>query len=106
NSYSRLRFPLATLARLVGSEPLTLMLEWPGAKASLFVSIGTQEEREQALALLAEGGKRFVIDLPTLGELVGSGVFRDVAPLLGRPLVPQTARDELTGIIQFQETAP
>lgn len=105
-NYSRLRFPLATLARLVGSEPLTLMLEWPGAKASLFVSIGTQEEREQALALLASSGKRFVFDLPTLGELVGTGVFRDVAPLLGRPLVPQTAREELTNVIQFQETAP
>jgi hypothetical protein len=105
-NYSRLRFPLATLARLVGTEPLTLMLQWPGSKASLFIGIGTQEEREQALALLAAGGKRFVIDLPTMGELVGTGVFRAVAPLLGRPLVPQTAREELTNIIQFQETAP
>ena len=104
-NYSRLRFPLATLARLVGCEPLTLMLEWPGTKASLFVSIGTQEEREQAQVLLASSGKRFVIDLPTLGELVGAGVFRAVAPLLGRPLVPQTAREELTNIIQYQETA-
>lgn len=104
--YSRLRFPLATLARLVGTEPLTLMLDWPGSKASLFVSIGTQEEREQALTLLAAGGRRFVIDLPTLGELVGTGVFRAVAPLLGRPLVPETAREELTNIIQFQATAP
>lgn len=104
-NYSRLRFPLSTLARLVGTEPLTLMLEWPSSKASLFVNIGTQEEREQALALLA-AGKRFVIDLPTLGELVGTGVFRTVAPLLERPLIPQTAREELTNIIQFQEAAP
>lgn len=105
-NYSRLRFPLATLARLVGTEPLTLMREWPSSKASLFVSIGTQEEREQALTLLAPGGRRFVIDLPTFGELVGTGVFRAVSPLLGRPLVPQTAREELTNIIQFQATAP
>lgn len=105
-NYSRLRFPLATLAKLVGTEPLTLMLDWLGSKASLFVSIGTQEEREQALTLLATGGRRFVIDLPTLGELVGTGVFRAVAPLLGRPLVPQTAREELKNIIQSQETAP
>lgn len=105
-NYSRLRFPLATLAKLVGTEPLTLMLDWPSSKASLFVSIGTQEERDQALSLMATGGKRFVIDLPTLGELVGNGVFRAIAPLLGRPLVPQTAREELTSIILFQETAP
>lgn len=105
-NYKKLRFPLATLAQLVGTEPLTLMLDWPGSKASLFVSIGTQEERQAALALLTNAGKRFVIDLPTLGELVGTGVFRTVAPLLGRPLVAQTAREELTNIIQFQETAP
>lgn len=105
-NYSRLRFPLATLARLVGTEPLTLVLDWPSSKASLFVSIGTQEEREQALTLLAADGKRFVIDLPTLGELVGTGVFRAVAPLLGRPLIPQTAREELINIILFQESAP
>lgn len=105
-NYTQLRFPLAILAKLIGCEPLTLMLEWPGRKASLFVSLGTHEEREQALALLAEGKKRFVIDLPTLGELVMFGVFRAVAPILGRPLVPQTAREELANIIQFQETAP
>lgn len=105
-NYSQLRFPLAALARIVGTEPLTLMLDWPSAKASLFVSSGTQEERELALELLAAGDKRFVIDLPTLGELAATGVFRDVAPLLGRLLVPQTAREELINIIRFQETAP
>lgn len=105
-NYTQLRFPLATLARLVGTEPLTLMLDWPYSKASLFVSLGTQEERDASLRLLAAGGKRFVIDLPTLGELVGTGVFRKVAPMLGRPLVAQTAREELTNIIQYQETAP
>lgn len=106
NNYSQLRFPVATLARLIGCETLTLMLEWPGEKASLFVSIGTQEEREQALELLATGEMRYVIDLPTLGELVLFGVFRSVAPLLGRPMVPQTAREELANIIQYQEIAP
>lgn len=105
-NYSQFRFPLATLARLVGCETLTLMLEWPGEKASLFVSIGTQEEREQALEFLASGKMRYVIDLPTLGELVLFGVFRSVVPLLGRPLVAQTAREELANIIQFQEIAP
>jgi tetratricopeptide (TPR) repeat protein len=105
-SYARLRFPLATLAQLVGTDPLTLVLDWPGSKECLFVSIGTQEERLTALALLAAGSKPFVIDLPTLGELVGTGVFRIVAPLLGRPLIPQTAREQLTSIIQFQETTP
>jgi hypothetical protein len=105
-NYKQIRFPLATLAQLVGTEALTLMLDWPHSKASLFVCLGTQEERDAALRLLSAGGKRFVIDLPTLGELVGTGVFRAVVPLLGRPLVTQTAREELTNIIQYQETAP
>ncbi len=105
-NYTQFRFPLATLAQLVGTEPLTLMLDWPSSKASLFVSIGTQEERDTAKELLASAEKRFVIDLPTLGELVGTSVFRTVAPLLRRPLVPQSAREALTSIIQYQETAP
>lgn len=105
-SYKQLRFPLATLAQLVGTEALTLMLDWPYSKASLFVCIGTQEERDAAVHQLAVGGKRVVIDLPTLGELVGTGVFRAVAPLLGRPLVTQTAREELMNIIQYLEAAP
>lgn len=105
-NYTQHRFPLSTLARLVGTETLTLMLDWPSSKASLFVSLGTQEERDASLQLLEAGGRRFVIDLPTLGELVGTGVFRKVAPLIGRPLVAQTAREELANIIQFQETVP
>ncbi|MDC8786308.1 PIN domain-containing protein [Roseateles koreensis] len=105
-NYKQTRFPLASLAQMVGTEPLTLMVDWPYSKASLFVSLGTQEERDAALQLLEAGGKRFVIDLPTLGELVGTGVFRKVAPLLGPPLVSQTAREELTTIIQSQETSP
>jgi tetratricopeptide (TPR) repeat protein len=105
-NYQQIRFPLATLAQLVGTEALTLMLDWPYSKSSLFVCLGTQEERDAAYRLLATGGKRVVIDLPTLGELVGTGVFRAVAPLLGRPLLAQTAREELTNIIQYQETAP
>lgn len=105
-NYKQIRFPLATLAQLMGTKALTLMLDWPYSKSSLFVCLGTQEERDVAYRLLAAGGKRVVIDLPTLGELVGTGVFRAVAPLLGRPLVTQTAREELTNIIQYQETAP
>jgi len=106
SNYQSLRFPLATLAQLVGTEPLTLMMDWPSSKASLFVSLGTQEEREAALRLLEAGGKRFVIDLPTLGELVGTGVFRKVAPLMGKLLVPQSAREELSNIIQYQAALP
>lgn len=105
-NYKQLRFPLATLAQLVGTETLTLMLDWHSSKASLFVCLGTQEERDAALQLLASGRWRFVIDLPTLGELVRTGIFRAVVPLLGRPLVTQTAREELANIIQYQETAP
>lgn len=105
-NYKQIRFPLATLAQLVGTEALTLMLDWPYSRASLFVCIGTQEERDAALRLLMAGGKPVVIDLPTLGELVGTGVFRAVVPLLGRSLIAQTAREELTNIIQFQETVP
>jgi len=106
NDYVEQRFPLATLAKTVGASTLDLMLDWPSAKASLFVSIGTEEERQAGLATLKAGDKRFVIDLPTLGEMVATGVFRAVAPLLGRPLVPTTVRQELAGIIEYQTQVP
>lgn len=105
-NYSHFRFPLAMLARLVGTEPLALMLNWPRSKASLFVGTGTEEERHEAFSLLAAGDKRFVVDLPTLGELVGTDMFRTVAALLNRPLIPQNAREELINIIKLQETLP
>lgn len=104
--YTENRFPLATLAKTIGASTLDLMLDWPSNKASLFVSIGTQEERDAGFAALLSGAKRFVIDLPTLGDLVATGVFRDVVPLLGRPLVPTTVREELAGILEYRTLLP
>jgi tetratricopeptide (TPR) repeat protein len=54
--YQERRFPIATLADALGSDPVTLLLEWPSKQGQLFVGIGTHEEREHSRELLRCNG--------------------------------------------------
>ncbi len=45
------------MAKSLGTDPVTLLLEWPHCEVSLFVGIGTFEERDSALKLLQDNGK-------------------------------------------------
>lgn len=101
SSYQEHRFPICCLAELIGIDIVTLVLEWPCAEASFFVGIGTQEERDTAVTLVKAGQKRFVLDIVAIVELTRYGVFEDVVRLIGRPIIPQSARDDLVNIIQL-----
>ena len=94
-AYRRHRFPISMLAKALGTDPVTLLLEWPSKDATLFVSIGTKEERESARAVLQQKGNRYVVDLLTVAELVQRRSLGAASRLLGRPLIPQTAREHL-----------
>lgn len=102
-SYRAQSFPVSMLARAIGSDPVTLLLEWPFKEASLFVSIGTHEERNAAAKILREATSPYVLDLLTIAELSQRGAFEVGAKLLRRPLVPQTAREQLQGLIELAE---
>ncbi|MDM0053905.1 lipopolysaccharide assembly protein LapB, partial [Variovorax sp. J22R115] len=97
--YKDMRFPLSTLAKHIGTSPLELVLGWRVDLATMFVALGTEDEQDAHWQLLKER-PAVVLDLPTLGELVALKVFRQIAPLWGRPLVPSAARDELMGILE------
>ncbi len=100
--YQQHGFPISMLAKAVGSDPVTLLLDWPFREATLFVGIGTHEERDTAVKALREGGgRRYVLDLLTIAELVQRKSFDAALRLLGRPLVPQTVREHLLVLIQF-----
>ncbi len=88
------------LAKAVGSDPVTLLLDWPFQEASLFVGIGTHEERDAATKLLRQGSRRYVLDLLTIAEFVQYKCFDAVVKLLGQPLVPQTVREHLLILMQ------
>jgi hypothetical protein len=77
------------------------LLDWPIDEATLFVSIGTQEEREAAVRVLRESGHRFALDLLTIAELTNRKSFDAAIKLLGRPLIPQTVRERLLVLIQL-----
>lgn len=102
-SYREHRFPICCLAGLIGADIVTLVLDWPFAEASFFVGIGTHEERDAAISLVDAGQKRYVLDLVAMVELTRHGVFEDVVRLIGKPLVPQSARDELVNMIQMAD---
>ncbi len=99
--YRQHRFPISMLAKAVGADPVTLLLDWPFREATLFVGIGTHEERDTAVKFLREGGRRYVLDLLTIAELVQRKSFEAALKVLGRPLVPQTVREHLLVLMQF-----
>lgn len=102
-SYREHRFPICCLAGLIGTDIVTLVLDWPYTEASFFVGIGTHEERDAAISLLEAGQRRFVLDLVAIVELTRHGLFEDVVRLIGQPLIPQSARDDLVNIIQLAD---
>lgn len=109
DTYRQHRIPVTMLAKAIGCDPVTLVTEWPKDQATLFVGIGTQEEREAAISILQSGGKRYVLDLLTIAELTKRRVFAAAVRVLGTPLVPQTVRDHLLSLQDsastFQDSA-
>lgn len=100
-SYQESRFPVSALAKALGSDPVTLLREWPFKEATLFVGTGTREEQDTAAAVLRQEGNRYVLDLFTIAELVRRGGFDAAVKLLGRPLVPGTVRERLLVLLQL-----
>lgn len=105
DNYQKQRFPLSLLAKAIGSDPVTLITEWPFKEVTLFIGIGTHEERESAFELLRSSNKRYVLDLLTIAELVQRKAFVPVIKVIGTPMVPQTLREHVL-ILQQLHTGP
>lgn len=97
--YSQHPLPLCVLAKLIGTNPIQLLLEWPSKLAPLFIGVGSEDERQSAFGILRAGRQRYVIDLLTIAELVRLGVAPAVGALIGKPLVAQTQREHLLIIL-------
>lgn len=98
--YREKRIPIGLLAQLIGSDPISLRLEWPSREASLFVGIGSEDERQAAFAAIRSNGQRFVTDIFTIAELLLQKTAEAVAATVGRPLVPEAQRQKLLDIMQ------
>jgi hypothetical protein len=98
--YREKRVPIGLLAQIIGSDPVNLRWEWPSKKASLFVGIGSEDERQAAFAAIQTKGQRFVTDIFTIAELLLQKTGQAVVATIGRPLVPEAQRQQLVALMQ------
>lgn len=98
--YRDIRIPIGLLARLIGSDPVSLRLEWPSKETRLFVGIGSEDERQAAFAAIRKNGQRFVTDLFTIAEVLLQKTGPAVVATIGRPLVPEAQRQQLLELMQ------
>lgn len=98
--YREKRIPISLLAQLIGSDPVSLRLEWPSNEASMFVGLGSEDERQAAVAAIQRSGQRFVTDIFTIAELLLQKTGKAVVATIGRPLVPEAQRQQLLDLMQ------
>jgi tetratricopeptide (TPR) repeat protein len=98
--YRDRRIPLGLLARLLGSDPITLLLDWPLKRLSLFIGLGNDDERQAAFSAIREPGQRFVMDLLTISEMLLRGTGDAVVATIGRPLIPVAQRQQLLDMLR------
>lgn len=101
--YKETRAPLHILADALGTDVITLMLEWPYKKFDLFVSSGVTGDRENLVNQINAGNNEFVIDLSALVELNRLKLLNKSLPILGRPLVPSSVKSQLLSLIQIHK---
>lgn len=85
-SFSRYRtmpMTLGILCRMVGKSPVDAVRAWPVTEETppLFVTGGTTEEREQALAQLKDSAASYIVDAATVTELVSMGLGNSLKAL-------------------------
>lgn len=100
-AYKETKHPICSLADVLGTDIVSLLLEWPYRRVEMFVSRGTAEEREVERNALRKSGARYVFDLLTLAELQRWGVLEAACDMLGKPFLPQTAKEQLLGMLQM-----
>lgn len=98
--YRERRIPIGMLAKLVGTDPVSLRMDWPYKEFSLFVGIGSEDERQAGFTAIRKPGQRFVVDLFTVTELILQKTDDGVLQTSGRPLVPESQRQKLLEIME------
>jgi len=99
--YEEKKLPLQMLCKALGTDVVTLLLEWPYKKHDLFVSSGTHEEREDIKNQITNADKPYVVDLSCLIELHVLGLLKESLHILGKPLIAASLKENLLGIIQI-----
>ncbi|MFI8615977.1 hypothetical protein ACIGHN_10760 [Acidovorax sp. NPDC077693] len=98
--YREQRIPLGLLAKMLGSDPVSLLLEWPSREMSLFVGIGSEDERQAAFLTIRKTEQRFVTDILTIAEILRRKTGPAVVATIGRPMIPESQRQWLLAIME------
>lgn len=99
--YGEKKIPLQMLSKALGTDIVTLFLEWPCNKHDLFVTSGIHEEREKIKDQIINSDKPYVVDLSCLIELHILGFLKESLHIFGKPLVAASLREHLLTIIQI-----
>jgi len=102
--YRDKKLPLPMLAEALGTDLVTLLLEWPSKKYDLFVSSGNHEERDEIKELILKDDNPFVVDLSCLIILHSLGLLKESLQVFGKPLIATSTRSSLLGIIQTHKS--
>ncbi|MFK5891779.1 MAG: tetratricopeptide repeat protein [Pseudomonadota bacterium] len=98
--YEEKKLPFQMLSKALGTDIVTLLLEWPYKKYDMLVSTGVHEEREKIKNEITTGDKSYVVDLSCLIELHVLGFLQESLQVLGKPFVAVSLREQLLSIIQ------
>ena len=101
NVYQKKHFPLSNMAEFLGTDVISLILEWPYSQYDMFVCNGKHEEREKCLEIINTSDKPYILDLSALAELHRHGILESSLLILGKPLITSTLKDQLLNIIQI-----
>ena len=99
--YEEKKLPLQMLAKALGTDIVTLFLEWPYKRYDLYVSSGLHEELEYIKSQITHGNKPYVVDLTALIELHNHGLLNESLQILGKPLIASSLKEHLQGILQI-----
>lgn len=102
--YNSHQMTLEVLAEALGTDILTLILEWPYLKYALFTGNGTTGERDETINLLKANNKKVVLDMSGLLELYRLNLLTQSFQLLGQPLVSLSLREAVRDILRLNKT--
>ncbi|HET8801315.1 MAG TPA: hypothetical protein VFN01_09035 [Marinobacter sp.] len=101
--YRTRTIPVASVASAIGTDPITLSLEWPFKEVRKIVSNGMHETRKAQIQTLVAGQSRYVIELQALVEISIWDLWSKISDITGKPLVASSLVELLVSIVESQK---
>jgi len=100
--YDKYKIPLQMLASSLGTDIVSLLLEWPFKEFNLFVSSGLHDERERLKEIIEDDKITYVLDITAITELARLDLLEESLVIFGKPLVTPSLREQLVRLIHVR----